>query len=102
MGIPTWYGIEINGGYNYLSGDKLNTGDTKGGLYNYGVTIPLAKNLWYDKRRAVLDQAKLAGKMTRCRTNYSKQRTAFRCRKYLLGMGEKIMSFKTSKEKRRT
>ena len=65
LGIPTWYGIEINGGYNYLSGDKLNTSDTKGGLYNYGVTIPLAKNLWYDKRRAVLDQAKLAGKMTR-------------------------------------
>jgi hypothetical protein len=29
------------------------------------VTIPLAKNLWYDKRRAVLDQAKLAQKMTR-------------------------------------
>lgn len=65
LGIPTWYGIEINGGYNYLSGDKLNTSDTKGGLYNYGVTIPLAKNLWYDKRRAVLDQAKLAQKMTR-------------------------------------
>ena len=29
LGIPTWYGIEINGGYNYLSGDKLNTSDTK-------------------------------------------------------------------------
>ena len=29
-----------------------------------GITVPLAKNLLYDKRRAALDQAKFASKMT--------------------------------------
>lgn len=65
LGIPTWYGVEVNGGYNFLEGDKINSSETKGGLFNYGITIPLVKNLWYDKRRAALDQAKAAEKMTR-------------------------------------
>lgn len=62
--IPTWYGIEVTGSYNYLDGEKLNPSDTRGGLYQFGVTVPLAKNLLYDKRRAMLDQAKFAQKMT--------------------------------------
>jgi len=62
--IPTWYGIEVNGSYNYLDGEKLNPSDTRGGLYQFGITVPLAKNLLYDKRRAMLDQAKFAQKMT--------------------------------------
>lgn len=62
--IPTWYGVEVTGSYNYLDGEKLNPSDTKGGLHQFGVTIPLAKNLLYDKRRAMLDQAKFALKMT--------------------------------------
>ena len=62
--IPTWYGVEVTGSYNYLDGEKLNPSDTKGGLYQFGVTVPLAKNLLYDKRRAMLDQAKFALKMT--------------------------------------
>lgn len=64
LGIPTWYGIDITGSYNYLDGEKLNNSETKGGLYQFGVTIPLAKNLMYDKRRAMLDQAKFGLKMT--------------------------------------
>lgn len=64
LGIPTWYGIDIHGGYNHLNGDKINTSETKGGLYQFGVTIPLAKNLLYDKRRAMLEQAEYAQKMT--------------------------------------
>lgn len=64
IGIPTWYGIDITGSYNYLDGEKLNNSDTKGGLYQFGITVPLAKNLLYDKRRAVLDQAKFGLKMT--------------------------------------
>lgn len=64
LGIPTWYGIDITGSYNHLDGEKLNNSDTKGGLYQFGVTIPLAKNLLYDKRRAMLDQAKFGLKMT--------------------------------------
>lgn len=64
LGIPTWYGIDITGSYNNLDGEKLNNSETKGGLYQFGVTIPLAKNLLYDKRRAMLDQAKFGLKMT--------------------------------------
>lgn len=62
--IPTWYGIELNGSYNYIKGQKLNNSDTRGGLYQFGVTVPLAKNLLYDSRRALLDQAKSALQMT--------------------------------------
>ncbi|MEG0761559.1 TolC family protein [Chryseobacterium sp.] len=64
LGIPTWYGIDLHGSYNQLDGEKLNNSDTKGGLYQFGITVPLAKNLIYDKRRAMLDQAKFALKMT--------------------------------------
>lgn len=64
LGIPTWYGIDVHGSYNHLDGQKLNNSDTKGGLYQFGITIPLAKNFLYDKRRAMLDQAKFGLKMT--------------------------------------
>ena len=62
--IPTWYGIDITGSYNDLDGQRLNSSDTKGGLYQFGITIPLAKNLLYDRRRAMLDQAKFGLRMT--------------------------------------
>jgi outer membrane protein TolC len=62
--IPTWYGIDVVGSYNNWDGTRLNSADTKGGLAQFGVTIPLAKNLLYDKRRAMLDQAKFGLKMT--------------------------------------
>lgn len=64
LDIPTWYGIELNGSYNYIDGQKLNNSDTRGGLYQFGITLPLAKNLLYDKRRALLDQAKFGLQMT--------------------------------------
>lgn len=64
LGIPTWYGIDVTTGYHYLDGEKLNSSETKGGLYSMGISVPLAKNLLYDKRRAMLDQAKFALKMT--------------------------------------
>lgn len=64
INIPTWYGIELNGNYTNLAGERLNNSDTKGGLYQFGVTVPLAKNLLYDKRRAILDQAKIGLQMT--------------------------------------
>ena len=64
LGIPTWYGIELNGNYNYIDGQKLNNSATKGGLFQLGITLPLAKNLLYDKRRALLDQARYGLQMT--------------------------------------
>lgn len=64
ISIPTWYGIQLNGGYNYIDGERLNNSDTRGGLYQFGFTLPLAKNLIYDRRRALLDQAKYAVNMT--------------------------------------
>ena len=64
LGIPTWYGIDITGSYNYLDGQKLNSSETPGGLYQFGITVPLAKNLLYDQRRAMLDQARFGLRMT--------------------------------------
>ena len=64
LGVPTWYGVDFSGSYSSISGQKLNNSDTKGGLYQLGVNVPLAKNLLYDKRRALLDQARIAQKMT--------------------------------------
>lgn len=64
LNIPTWYGVEITGKANTIDGQRLNNSETEGGLYQFGVTIPLAQNLLYDKRRALLDQAKFAQRMT--------------------------------------
>ncbi|MGV3704264.1 MAG: TolC family protein [Arcticibacter sp.] len=62
--IPTWYGIELNGSYKYLEGERLNNSATPGGLYQFGLTIPLAKGLIYDSRRALLEQARHARQVT--------------------------------------
>lgn len=57
--IPTWYGIELRAGTESLSGDRLNPSDTKGSVTYVGVSVPLLRNLIMDKRRAVLNEAKL-------------------------------------------
>lgn len=59
--IPTWYGIELKASYENNSGQFLNPQfkTPKNGLYNVGVAIPLAKNLFINKRMATLKQAKL-------------------------------------------
>ena len=62
--IPTWYGLSLSGSYNNIEGQRLNNSDTKGGLYQFGLTVPLAKGLIFDQRRALLAQAKFAGLMT--------------------------------------
>lgn len=59
--IPTWYGIEVKTGYDFAYGAKLNT-ETKlpsNGLGYVGISVPLVKNLFIDKQRAALQQAKL-------------------------------------------
>lgn len=57
--IPTWYGIELVAGAEYLDGDRTNREETLGQTSYAGVVIPLARNLLMDKRRAVLQTAKV-------------------------------------------
>lgn len=62
--IPTWYGVSLSGSYNNIEGQRLNNSDTRGGLYQFGVTVPMAKGLLFDQRRALLQQARAALQMT--------------------------------------
>ncbi len=57
--IPTWYGIEVKAGLEENLGDLLNPEVTPGQSSYLGVSVPLAKNLVMDKRRAVLQQARI-------------------------------------------
>lgn len=57
--IPTWYGIEIKTGIEYLGGNRTNPEETSGQTSFAGISIPIAKNLLMDKRRAALKQAKI-------------------------------------------
>jgi outer membrane protein TolC len=59
VSIPTWYGIEVAGGIEYLAGSKTDPQETLGKTSFAGISIPLAKNLLIDKRRATLQQAKI-------------------------------------------
>lgn len=59
--IPTWFGIEIKGQLEQNDGVFLNPeADVPlDGLYNVGVSIPVAKGLLINERMAVLKQSKL-------------------------------------------
>lgn len=57
--IPAWYGIEVNTGIEYLTGNRTDPQETGGKTSFAGISIPLAKNLLMDKRRAALQQAKI-------------------------------------------
>lgn len=57
--IPTWFGVEISGGTEFLSGNRTDPVETKGETNFIGISIPLAKNLLMDKRRAALQTAKI-------------------------------------------
>ena len=61
--IPTWYGVELSGGLENLSGSRVDPSSTIGKTSYLGVSIPLAKNLVIDKRRAFLQQAKIFNTM---------------------------------------
>lgn len=62
--IPTWYGIEVKGGLENNGGQLLNSEITPGPSGYIGLSVPIAKNLVMDKRRAVLLQAKLYREQT--------------------------------------
>ena len=57
--IPAWFGVEIRAGLEYLSGNRTDPTDTKGETSYIGLSIPLAKNLLMDKRRAALQTARI-------------------------------------------
>ena len=59
LSIPTWFGIEIKAGLEYLSGNRTDPQETKGRTSYVGISVPLAKNLLMDKRRAALQAAKI-------------------------------------------
>ena len=59
ISIPTWFGVEVSAGLEYLSGNRTDPVETKGEASYFGFSVPLAKNLLMDKRRAALQTAKL-------------------------------------------
>ena len=59
LSIPTWFGAEITAGLEYLSGNRTDPQETKGRTSYLGISVPLAKNLLMDKRRAALQAAKI-------------------------------------------
>ncbi|MEO0581876.1 MAG: TolC family protein [Bacteroidota bacterium] len=64
--IPTWFGIEVKGGYEQTSGVFLNPENSlpDAGLWYAGVTVPIGQGLFIDKRRASLQQAKIVQQST--------------------------------------
>lgn len=57
--IPTWYGIEVKAGLEDNGGQLLSPEASPNQSSYVGISVPLAKNLLMDKRRAVLKQAKI-------------------------------------------
>jgi outer membrane protein TolC len=59
LSIPTWFGVEVSAGLEKLSGSRTSPEETLGETSYFGISIPLAKNLLMDKRRAALQSAKI-------------------------------------------
>ena len=57
--IPTWYGVELTAGMAFLEGDRANPSESAGQSSFLGISVPLAKNLLMDKRRAALKTASI-------------------------------------------
>ncbi len=59
MKVPTWFGVEIGAGLENNTGEFTNPEFSLGQTGYAGLSVPLAKNLLMDKRRAALQQSKL-------------------------------------------
>lgn len=59
--IPTWFGIQLQTGYQNTEGSRLNQQNytPDDGLWYAGISVPLGKGLFIDQRRADLKQAKI-------------------------------------------
>lgn len=56
--VPTWYGLDFKAGTESNQGQYTDIELTKGRSSFVGVSLPLAKGLLIDKRRAVVKQAR--------------------------------------------
>lgn len=56
--VPTWYGVDFKAGTESNQGQYTDIELTKGRSSFVGVSLPLAKGLLIDKRRAVVKQAR--------------------------------------------
>ncbi|THD66319.1 TolC family protein [Robertkochia marina] len=59
--IPTWFGIELQAGYELNDGEFLNPQNfvPEDGLYSAGISVPVGQGLFINKRMASLSQAKI-------------------------------------------
>ena len=57
--LPTWFGMSVHAGQEFLAGNETLSTETKGESNYVGVSLSLAKNLLMDKRRAALRTAQV-------------------------------------------
>jgi len=57
--IPTWFGVDVKAGFENNIGDRVEPMFSPGKSTYAGLSIPLLKNLLFDKRRAAVQQAKI-------------------------------------------
>ena len=59
--VPTWFGVDLKGGFEQNSGQFLNPESTvpASGLWYAGISVPVGQGLFIDQRRADLRQAQL-------------------------------------------
>ena len=64
--VPTWFGIELNAGFESANGIYTDNSDNlpDRGIWNAGFSVPLAKNFLIDERRAAIKQAKVFARAT--------------------------------------
>ena len=66
MKIPTWFGIEIDAGFEQTDGDFLNPqrSTPANGLVHAGISVPIGQDLFIDQRRADLRKAQIYTEIT--------------------------------------
>lgn len=59
--VPTWFGIQLEGGFNQNDGVFLDPEDftPNEGLWHAGISVPLGQGLFIDERRLELKKAKI-------------------------------------------
>ncbi len=64
--VPTWFGVELKGGYEQNQGVYLNPEQNtpNAGLWYLGISVPLGQGLLIDERRTQLKQAQTFGQIT--------------------------------------